>query len=159
MLFLLGGGVIADRLGRRPVMLGADPARCGAQGTLAATVFPGRPDLWVFVLIAPVTGTGEAVFTPALRPDRRLAPRDDLVDANALFARAVRRGRRGAGIARVLVAVTSPGAVIAVDGASYAVSALALASLRLPADGRARALVRSKTCGTAGPSSAAGRGW
>jgi Transmembrane secretion effector len=30
--FLLGGGVIADRLGRRPVMLGADLARCAAQG-------------------------------------------------------------------------------------------------------------------------------
>ena len=30
VLFMLGGGVIADRLGRRPVMLGADAARCGA---------------------------------------------------------------------------------------------------------------------------------
>jgi MFS family permease len=29
--FMLGGGVLADRLGRRPVMLTADVARCAAQ--------------------------------------------------------------------------------------------------------------------------------
>src|SRR5215469_17478651 len=33
--FTLGGGALADRLGRRPVMLAADAARCGAQGVLA----------------------------------------------------------------------------------------------------------------------------
>ncbi len=36
VLFMLGGGVLADRLGRRKVMLGADAARLSAQGILAA---------------------------------------------------------------------------------------------------------------------------
>src|ERR1700752_4281442 len=39
LTFMLGGGVIADRLGRRPVMLTADLGRCAAQGTLAVMLF------------------------------------------------------------------------------------------------------------------------
>ncbi len=66
VLFMLGGGVIADRLGRRPVMLGADIARCGAQAALAGAVLAGHPALWVFILLAVARGTGDAVFTPAL---------------------------------------------------------------------------------------------
>ena len=54
VLFMLGGGVLADRVGRRPVMLGADAARCAAQAALAGAVLAGRPALWVFVLLAVV---------------------------------------------------------------------------------------------------------
>jgi len=139
---LLGGGVIADRLGRRPVMLAADLARCGAQGTLAAALFLGRPHLWLFVATALVTGTGEAFFQPALSGlTVQLAPRDQLGDANALFAMARPAAQvAGPALAGVLIAVTSPALVIAADGATYGVSALALGLLRLPpAGGRARA--------------------
>ena len=38
VVFILGGGVLADRLGRRPVMLAADLVRSAAQGTLAAAL-------------------------------------------------------------------------------------------------------------------------
>lgn len=137
VLFMLGGGVIADRLGRRPVMLGADAARCGAQAALAGAVLAGRPALWVFVLLAAARGTGDAVFTPALSGlTVELAPRDDLVNANALLsaARSV-AVVAGPSLAGVLVALAGPGTVIALDAASYAVSVLALASLRLPAAG------------------------
>ncbi len=41
--FVLGGGVLADRLGRRPVMLGADALRCAAQAALAAALFARSP--------------------------------------------------------------------------------------------------------------------
>src|SRR5262249_24812868 len=47
--FMLGGGVIADRLGRSATMLTADVARCAAQGTLAAVLFLGHPHVWLFV--------------------------------------------------------------------------------------------------------------
>ncbi|MGI8446114.1 MAG: MFS transporter, partial [Streptosporangiaceae bacterium] len=135
VLFMLAGGVIADRLGRRPVMLGADAARCGAQAALAAAVFAGRPALWVFAVLAVARGTGDAVFTPALSGlTTELAPQDDLVNANALLA-AARSAAAVAGpaLAGVLAALAGPGTVIALDAASYAVSVLALASLRLPA--------------------------
>ncbi len=135
VLFMLGGGVIADRLGRRPVMLGADAARCGAQAALAGAVLAGRPALWVFILLAVARGTGDAVFTPALSGlTAELAPRDDLVNANALLTAARSAAAvAGPGLAGVLVAAAGPGTVIALDAGSYAVSVLALASLRLPA--------------------------
>ena len=41
VVFILGGGVLADRLGRRPVMLAADLVRSAAQDTLAAALFAG----------------------------------------------------------------------------------------------------------------------
>jgi MFS family permease len=133
--FLLGGGVIADRLGRRPVMLTADVARCAAQGALAVALFTGRPQLWLFVTAALIVGTGSAFFQPALSGlTVQLAPRDQLGNANALFGMA-QPGTQVAGpaLAGVLIAVASPAAVIAVDAASYAVSAVALGLLRFPA--------------------------
>jgi MFS family permease len=135
VLFMLGGGVIADRVGRRPVMLGADAARCAAQAVLAAAVLAGRPALWVFILLAAVRGTGDAAFTPALSGlTAELAPQDDLVSANALLTAARSAAMvAGPGLAGVLVALAGPGTVIALDAGSYAVSVLALASLRLPA--------------------------
>jgi MFS family permease len=155
--FLLGGGVIADRLGRRPVMLIADVARCAAQGTLAAVLFTGRPQLWLFVAIALVVGTGNAFFQPALSGlTVQLAPRDQLGNANALFGMA-QPGAQVAGpaLAGVLIAVASPAAVIAADAASYAVSAVALGLLRFPArEGagvRARGRGRGEGRGRAGP--------
>ena len=134
VLFMLGGGVIADRLGRRPVMLGADAARCGAQAALAGAVLAGRPALWVFILLAVARGTGDAVFTPALTGlTAELAPPDDLVNANALLTAARSAAAvAGPGLAGVLVALAGPGTVIALDAVSYGVSVLALASLRLP---------------------------
>ena len=132
VLFMLGGGVLADRIGRRPVMLGADAARCAAQAALAGAVLAGRPALWVFILLAMARGTGDAVFTPALSGlTVELAPPDDLVNANALLS-AARSAAVVAGpsLAGVLVALAGPGTVIAIDAGSYAVSVLALASLR-----------------------------
>ncbi|HEY2576549.1 MAG TPA: MFS transporter [Streptosporangiaceae bacterium] len=136
--FMLGGGVIADRLGRRPVMLAADVARCLAQGALAAAIILGRPQLWLFVVAAFVVGSGNAFFQPALSGlTVQLAPRDRLGDANALFAMAQPAAQvAGPALAGLLIAVAAPATVIAVDGATYAVSALALSLLRFPSSAR-----------------------
>jgi MFS family permease len=144
VLFLLGGGVIADRLGRRPVMLAADVARCAAQGTLAAALLAGSPRLWLFVVAAAVVGTGNAFFQPALSGlTVQLVPRGQSGDANALFAMAQPATQvAGPALAGILIAVTSPAAVIAVDAGTYAVSAVALGLLRFPPD-RALASRRS----------------
>jgi MFS family permease len=135
--FMLGGGVLADRLGRRPVMLTADVARCAAQGTLAVTLFLGQSQVWLFVVAAFVVGTGNAFFQPAMSGlPVQLAPRDQLGNANALFAMAQPAAQvAGPTLAGILIAATSPAAVIAVDAGSYAVSAIALALLRFPGTG------------------------
>jgi MFS family permease len=87
LAFMLGGGVIADRLGRRPVMLAADLGRCAAQGVLAVMLFVGHPHIWLFAAAAFVVGTGNAFFEPALGGlTVQLAPREQLGNANALSA-------------------------------------------------------------------------
>ncbi|MCW2931350.1 MAG: putative drug resistance protein [Actinomycetia bacterium] len=132
--FMLGGGAIADRLGRRPVMLAADMARSAEQGVLAATLEMGHPRLWLFVAAALVIGTGNAFFQPALAGlPVQLAPRDRLGDANALLAVAQPAAQvAGPALAGILIAATSPAMVVAVDAGSYAASAAALAMLRFP---------------------------
>jgi len=160
--FMLGGGVLADRLGRRPVMLSADVARCAAQGALAAALFLGYSHVWLFVVAAFVVGTGNAFFSPALYGlTAQLAPRDQLSNANALFAMAEPAAQvAGPSLAGLLIAATSPAAAIAADAGSYAVSALALALLSLPdGDGarrQPRALLRDLADGWA---EFAGRAW
>jgi MFS family permease len=143
IVFLLVGGALADRLGRRRVMLTADLLRCAAQGTLAAALALGHAGLWFFVAAALAVGVGNAFFSPALTGlPVQLAPPELLGDANALLGIAQPAAKvTGPALAGILIAVTSPALVIAVDAGSYAVSALALARLRLR-ESSARAVPR-----------------
>jgi len=130
---LLFGGALADRLGRRRVMVGADLLRGAAQGVLAAALAAGRPGLWLFVAAAFAVGAGNAFFSPALSGlPVQLVPPARLGDANALLGTAQPAAQvAGPALAGLLIAVTSPALVIAVDAATYVLSALALASLQL----------------------------
>jgi hypothetical protein len=133
--FMLGGGVIADRFGRRRAMLSADVGRCCAQAAFAAALFLGHPRIWVFILLAVVRGTGDAFFGPALSGlTVQIASPGELGNANALLAVAQSATRvAGPVLAGILVAVAGPAVVIACDAASYGASVLALALLELPA--------------------------
>ena len=138
-------GAIADRLGRRRVMLAADVLRCAAQATLAIALALGRPTLWLFIALAWLGGMGTAFFTPALNAlTVEIAPRNQLANANSLFGLAGSATRiAGPALGGVLVAVAGSAVVVAVDAATYAVSVLALSLLQLPSAGRG-------TAGTAG---------
>jgi MFS family permease len=130
-------GAIADRLGRRRVMLAADVLRFGAQATLAAALALGRPALWLFILLAWLGGTGTAFFSPALGAlTVEMAPWDQLGNANALYGLAgSATSIAGPALGGILVALAGPAVVVAADAATYAVSVLALSLLRLPAAG------------------------
>src|SRR5580658_4070244 len=149
VLLLPLAGAIADRLGRRRVMIGADALRCAAQATLAVALAVERPPLWLFVLLAWLGGMGTAFFTPALNAlTVEIAPREQLGNANSLYGLAGSATRiAGPALGGVLVAVAGSAVVVAVDAATYAVSVLALSLLQLPSPGR----------GTAGPPGPAGR--
>jgi MFS family permease len=134
----LFGGALADRLGRRRVMLAADLVRCAAQAALAAALAAGRPSLWLFVAAALAVGVGNAFFSPALSglPVQLVSPAQ-LGDANALLGTAQPAAQvAGPALAGVLISLASPALVIAVDAGTYALSALALAALRLTEDTR-----------------------
>jgi MFS family permease len=127
-------GAVADRLGRRRVMLAADVLRCAAQASLAGALFAGRPALWLFVTLAWLEGTGEAFFSPALDAlTVEISPPAQLGNANALYGLARSAARiAGPALGGILVAVAGPATVVAADAASFAASVLALGLLRTP---------------------------
>jgi MFS family permease len=131
---MLVGGVVADRFGRRWVMLGADVVRSLAQGIFAVLLFVERPQLWVFLLIAVVRGTAQAFFKPAFQAlTIDITPYHELGNANAMLGLAQSVTRvSGPALAGVLVAFTSPAMVVAIDAATYGVSVIALGALRIP---------------------------
>jgi MFS family permease len=134
VLFMPLAGVVADRLGRRRAMLGADVLRCGAQICLAAALFAGRPPLWLFVLLAWLGGTGTAFFSPSLTAlTVEMAPAGQLGNANALYSLANSATRiLGPALGGALVAIAGSATVVAIDAASYLASVLALSLLALP---------------------------
>lgn len=134
VLVMIGGGVLADRVARRRVMLVTDALRVAVQGTLAAALFTGRPPVWVFMVLTALLSTGQGLFTPALGGLRaEVAPRDQLLDANALLGVSQSAtGVIGPALAGVLISVTSPAVVIAIDAASFGVSVLSLLLLAVP---------------------------
>jgi MFS family permease len=135
VVFVLAGGVWADRLPRQLVMLGADVIRGGAQAVLAVVLLSGTARLWQLLLLSAVYGAANAFFRPA---STAVVPHtvsvDRLQQANALMG----LSRSGVGIvgpaiAGVLVATIGAGWVFVVDSATFAVSALTLALLGLSA--------------------------
>jgi MFS family permease len=134
VVFLLVGGVIADRLPRRAVMIGADLLRTVSQGLLAALLLTGRPALWEFMALLAVTGAGMAFFSPAMTgliPQVVSAAR--LQQANALTGLSQSLGAvAGPAISGVLVAAVGPGWAVAADAATYLVSAYCLARVSVP---------------------------
>jgi MFS family permease len=133
VLFMLGGGVLADRLGRRRVMLVTDVSRLGVQGALATALLLSSPPLWLFVVLSGLLAAGEGFFNPALGGLRaEIAPPGLLPDANALLGMAQSGAAvLGPALGGGLVALASPALAIALDAASYGVSALALARLAI----------------------------
>ncbi|CAM5724588.1 Isochorismate synthase MenF [Streptomyces violaceorubidus] len=51
-LLMLGGGVVADRLGPRRVVIGSDTVRCVTVLAVAAVLFATDPGLWLLALLA-----------------------------------------------------------------------------------------------------------
>ncbi|GIE78267.1 MFS transporter [Actinoplanes philippinensis] len=135
--FILIGGVLADRVSRRTLLLITDVARAVSQATLAIWIFTGHVPLTALMVFASIDGLGSAFFRPALGgiiPS--LNEPATLQRANALigFGRSL-GSLLGPATGGLLVAAFSPGAVFAVDAGSYLVSALFL--LGVPRDAAA----------------------
>src|SRR6266496_470307 len=115
-LFALAGGVLADRVGRRRVMLASDVLRTISQALVAVLLLTGSAEVWMLAVLSFVYGTAAAFFMPALIgliPQTVGAAR--LQEANALIA-----------LTRSIASVAGPalaGAIIALSGSSEAIAA------------------------------------
>jgi hypothetical protein len=138
--FLLVGGVVADRLSRRVVMVGADLVRMASQGASAGLLLSGHAHVWELALLQACYGAATAFFNPAatgLVPSVVSAER--LQSANALRGLAQGgAGIAGPALAALLVTSVGPGWALAADAASFLVSAGCLTGLRLGPQQHAR---------------------
>ena len=65
VLFLLLGGVLADRLPRRAVMIGSDAVRGVLHAAVAVLIALDAAQVWHLVLVGLLFGTAAAFFRPA----------------------------------------------------------------------------------------------
>jgi MFS family permease len=130
--FIVVGGVWADRLPRRLVMLTCDVVRAAVNAFVAVSLLTGAMEVWMFVVTSTVFGAAQAFFSPAstgLVPQTVSDAR--LQQANALLQLSqTATNVFGPALSGLLIAVTEPGWVFAADSVSFLVSAAFLARLR-----------------------------
>ena len=135
VLLALVGGVWADRVPRAALMVGSDLIRAAVQITAAVLLLTGTAQIWQLAVLAAFHGAAEAFFRPAagaILP--QIVPTPRLQQANALMGMSDNFGWMvGPAVAGVLVAIIGAGGAIAIDGATFLVSAAFLATLRVPA--------------------------
>lgn len=133
LAFFLAGGVIADRVPRRDLMLWSDAAQMISTGALGVLLVTGHPAVGVIPAAAAVQGVSEAMFLPAssgIVP--ALVGREQLQQANALRQVAgAATGIAGPAIAGVLIATIGPGWAIIGDSVTFIASIVSLARLQL----------------------------
>ena len=126
------GGIFADKLSPRVVMLAADAVRCVLVAVLAVFAARGLVSLAFLGPVAALIGAGEGVFLPAsaaIMPS--LLPPDQLQAGNGLSAAMIQVGSLvGPVVGGILVAAAGSAPAFALDAASFAVSAAALALMR-----------------------------
>ncbi len=136
--FLLVGGVFADRLSRRTVMLVADVTRMGCQAGTAALILTHSAQIWEIAVLQAVSGAATAFFNPASTGLTPMTVSEELLqEANALRGISMSvAGLVGLGLGGLLVTAAGPGWALVVDALSFGVSAVFLALLRLPAQAK-----------------------
>jgi MFS family permease len=135
VLFLLFGGVLADRLPRHLLMVGSALAATVTQGAIAALVLTHTATIPILIALSAANGMVGALSLPAsaaLLP--QTVPVDERQQANAL-ARLLLNAAAiiGAPVAGIAVATIGPGWGIAVDAGTFALSAICFALVRIPA--------------------------
>ncbi|MFV8186339.1 MULTISPECIES: MFS transporter [Streptomyces] len=141
LVLILVGGVVADRMSRSRLMALSDALGAGAYTALAVMVLSGHAPVVAMCLFAMAAGTATALFAPAMDGLVPLiVPTDRLQRANGLL----RVGRNGSmllglALSGVTVALVGAGWALALNAASFVVSAVLTARLRVltPARGKA----------------------
>ncbi|MDQ2965875.1 MAG: MFS transporter [Chloroflexota bacterium] len=141
VIFLLAGGIWADRLPRHLVMVTSNVVSSLSQGAIAVLLLLGHAQIWQLMALAAVNGMSSAFFFPAsvgIVP--QTVPRSMLQSANAVLRLGVNSSWIvGAALGGLVVAATSPGIGVAVDAASFLLAAVFTAMIRLPSELRMEA--------------------
>jgi MFS family permease len=129
VVFLLVGGVRADRFERRRLLIASDVMRGLAIAGIGVILLAGAIELWHVVVLVAVYGVGQALFAPAHEATiPEIVPRPLLLQANSLYELAEPIAYRFAGpaLGGLLVA--------GVGGALLTLAFLLVPGLRAPED-------------------------
>jgi len=134
VLFLLLGGVAADRLPRRLVMLWSDIGRGALVLLIAMLAWSHLLQVWHLVVLSICFGFVDGFFMPAYQSiPPQLVPTEDLSSSNALTGLSQNVSQLvGPLLGAALVALVGPFLAFGFDGLTFAVSALCLLALRIP---------------------------
>lgn len=135
IVFLLAGGLFADRLSRSLLLFVGNLLAAGAQGALAVTVATGHATTVSIAACGFVSGTAASFVVPAAQGAvAQIVPAQHLQQANALLrlpGNAVKV--LGPVVGGVLVAAGGAAWALAWDAVTFAVAAVLLLGLRLDA--------------------------
>ncbi|MFG3013839.1 MFS transporter [Streptomyces cinerochromogenes] len=135
LVFILLGGVIADRMSRSRLMSIADGVGAFAYAGLAAMTLTGHAPLALMCALAVMAGLATALFAPAMDGVVPLmVPADRLQQANGLLRMSTNTCLfLGLALSGVVVAWVGAGWALALNAVSFVVSAVLTVRLRLPA--------------------------
>lgn len=134
LVFLLLGGIAADRLPRRLVLLWSDAGRGVVVLLIAGLSWVHLLQLWHLFALAFIFGIVGAFFQPAFQSvPPQLVPVDDLPSANALTQLSIQAGRLlGPIVGAICISIAGPASAFGFDGLTFVISSLALLSLGVP---------------------------
>lgn len=133
LLTTLLGGALADRIPQRRILLVVEVVRAASVGIVALLSLSGALVVWHLAVVAFVGGVMAGLYYPAysaLLPS--VLPEDELLAANGFegMARPVLMQAGGPALASALIAISSPGAALAVTALTGVVAALCI--LKVP---------------------------
>jgi MFS family permease len=133
IVFLLLGGVFADRIPRRTILIGTDLVKGSAQVATAIVLFSGAASVWNIALLQVAFGVANAFS----RPIGLGLVKETVSDARLQQANALAQLSRSTlsiaspALGALIVTLGSPALAIAIDAVTFFVSALFIASMRL----------------------------
>ncbi|SFC82842.1 Transmembrane secretion effector [Nocardioides terrae] len=137
VVFLLLGGVLADRWGRQRVVQASNLLAGLVRAALAVLVLSGHAELWSLITLAAINGVVVAPGIPAMNGlVPQLVPRTQLQEANALLS--LTRAALmviGPGVAAAFVVGVGAGWALLIDAVTWLLAAALLLPVSLPATG------------------------
>lgn len=136
LLFFLIGGVAADRLPRRLVLLWSDTIRAAIVLLIALLGWTNLLQMWHLIALSLFFGVVDGFFSPAYQAIiPQLVEKDALPSANALGGIGQKVGLiLGPALAAgSITLLATPASAFAFNGLTFVVSALCILALRLPA--------------------------
>lgn len=138
VVLLLLGGVFADRIPRRTILVSCDLVKGAAQVATAILLFSGTANVWNVAILQALFGVSAAFSRPATTGLVKEAVSDArLQEANALLGLSSSvLSIAGPAIGALIVAAGSPAWAIAIDSLTFFASAALIASMHLTASVR-----------------------